>query len=264
MDAESLKTQWIEWVLVFLLSFEVLFREQEKLRQLLKTEDDFDWTLDSSVNENPLELIGGVDISFIEASNEAVACLVVLQFPNLNVVYEDYERVRLTVPYIAGFLAFREAEPFLKLVSRVQKTSFNPQVILVDGNGILHPRQFGSASHLGVISDYPTIGVAKSLYCIDGLDEHFIKQQIRNQQFTVNPQEPFLGKTMPLIGTKSEVLGVALYGHGHSRTRNPVYISIGHRVSLESSVELVKRCCLFRIPEPIRQADLKSRALIRL
>lgn len=68
---------------------------------------------------------------------------------------------------------------------------------------------------------------------------------------------------MSLIGQGGDVLGVALYGHGQSKTRNPVYISIGHRMSLESSVNVVKHCCLFRIPEPIRQADLKSRSLIR-
>lgn len=68
---------------------------------------------------------------------------------------------------------------------------------------------------------------------------------------------------MSLIGQGGNVLGVALFGHGQSRTRNPVYVSIGHRMSLESSVDLVRRCCLFRIPEPIRQADLKSRSLIR-
>lgn len=70
------------------------------------------------------------------------------------------------------------------------------QVILVDGNGILHPRRFGSASHLGVISGYPTIGVAKSLHCIDGLNEHSIKQQIRNQHLIPNPQDPFPGRPL--------------------------------------------------------------------
>lgn len=75
-----------------------------------------------------MRLVGGVDISFIEADNVAIACLVVLQFPELNVVYEDYEKVTLTVPYIAGFLAFRESVPFLQLISRVRETEFNPQV----------------------------------------------------------------------------------------------------------------------------------------
>ena len=164
--------------------------------------------------------------------------------------------VELTLPYIPGFLAFREA-PFLKdrldLV-RKNRPHLIPQVIMVDGNGILHTRGFGLASHLGVMSDIPTIGVAKKLFSVDGL--HKDSQHMADIKSLKRP-----GDSFPLIGLSGKTWGVAL--KGANRVVNPIYVSAGHKISLSTAEELVFNCSRSRIPEPVRQADLRSRDYLR-
>ncbi|XP_031454798.1 endonuclease V isoform X3 [Phasianus colchicus] len=128
------------------------------------------------------------------------------------------------------------------------------QVLLVDGNGLLHQRGFGVACHLGVLTDLPCVGVAKNLLHVDGLvKDELHKEQIRSLQKK--------GDTFPLMGTSGAVLGMALRGCNNSS--KPLYVSVGHRICLETAVHLVKSCCKYRIPEPIRQADIRSRAYIQ-
>ncbi|KFZ67184.1 Endonuclease V, partial [Podiceps cristatus] len=177
-----------------------------------------------------LERVGGVDLSYIKGDDtSACASLVVLSYPALEVLYEDCRMVAVSAPYVAGFLAFREV-PFL--------------VLLVDGNGLLHPRGFGVACHLGVLTDLPCVGVAKNLLQVDGLvRDELHKEQIRSLQRE--------GDTFPLMGASGRVLGMVLRSYNNST--KPLYISVGHRVCLETAVRLVKACCRYRIPEPIRQ-----------
>ncbi|KAM6376942.1 endonuclease V isoform 3-T3 [Pluvialis apricaria] len=128
------------------------------------------------------------------------------------------------------------------------------EVLLVDGNGLLHPRGFGVACHLGVLTDLPCIGVAKNLLQVDGLArDELHREQIRSLQRE--------GDTFPLTGTSGRARGMVLRSHNNSS--KPLYISVGHRVCLETAVRLVKSCCRYRIPEPIRQADIRSREYIR-
>ncbi|XP_062447582.1 endonuclease V isoform X5 [Rhea pennata] len=128
------------------------------------------------------------------------------------------------------------------------------EVLLVDGNGLLHHRGFGVACHLGVLTDLPCIGVAKNLLQVDGLArDELHREQIRSLQME--------GDAFPLTGTSGKVLGMVLRSCNNSS--KPLYISVGHRVCLETAVHLVKSCCRYRIPEPIRQADIRSREYIR-
>jgi len=126
---------------------------------------------------------------------------------------------------------------------------------MVDGNGILHPRGFGLASHLGVLADIPTIGVGKNLHHVDGLTN----LEVRNVVAKSNLQA---GDVVPLIGSTGQVWGAAL--HSHEGCQKPIFISIGHRISLDTAVAVVRCCCLHRVPEPVRQADLRSRDRLRL
>lgn len=129
-----------------------------------------------------------------------------------------------------------------------------PQVLLVDGNGVLHQRGFGVACHLGVLTDLPCIGVAKKLLQVDGLENNSLhKEKIVLLQAG--------GDMFPLMGNSGTVLGMAL--KSHDRSTKPLYVSVGHRISLEVAVRLTHHCCRFRIPEPIRQADIRSREYIR-
>ncbi len=161
--------------------------------------------------------------------------MVILEYPELRAVEVKVVSGRLSFPYIPGLLSFRESPLTLTACGEL---NLSPDLIIVDGQGILHPRRFGLASHLGLLLDTPTIGCAKSLLC----GEH---------------QEPGLepGNYAEVVD-KGAVIGAAL------RTRegtSPVYVSIGHKIDLESAIYWVRRCCRgFRVPEPTRLAHLAA------
>ncbi|XP_054448890.1 endonuclease V isoform X2 [Pteronotus mesoamericanus] len=128
------------------------------------------------------------------------------------------------------------------------------EVLFVDGNGVLHHRGFGVACHLGVLTDLPCVGVAKKLLQVDGLENDALhKAKIRLLRAG--------GDAFPLTGGSGSVLGMAL--RSHDQSTKPLYVSVGHRMSLEAAVRLTRSCCRFRIPEPVRQADIRSRDHIR-
>jgi deoxyinosine 3'endonuclease (endonuclease V) len=198
-----------------------------------------------------IKLIGGVDISFQkEDPDQCCAFLTIMDFKTLEIVWEAHLLVRLTLPYESGFLAFREVPHYLTLLERLrtERPEFIPQVILVDGFGILHVRGCGSASQLGVLSGIPTIGVGKTLVAIDELEERKVRKEVELAK-SVGLD------TLPLVGSSGIVHGMAVAFH----SRRPIYISIGTGVSLETAVDIVKRVSLFRVPEPIRRADLESK-----
>lgn len=178
-------------------------------------------------------LIAGMDISAPKADGLARAAVVILKYPELRVAEVKVVSGRLSFPYIAGLLSFREAPLTLAACERLK---FSPDLIIVDGQGILHPRRFGLASHLGLLLDTPTIGCAKSRLC----GEH-------------QAPGPEPGDYAEVVDG-GEVIGVAL------RTRigvSPVYVSIGHRIDLEDAIYWVMQCCRgFRVPEATRLAHL--------
>ncbi|MFC1907676.1 deoxyribonuclease V [Chloroflexota bacterium] len=186
--------------------------------------------------------IAGVDIS-APRTGVATAAVVVLSYPELELVETRVVSDRLNIPYIPGLLSFRESPLIL---SACQLLSITPDLVLVDGQGVAHPRRIGLASHLGLLLDVPTIGCAKSRLC----GEH-----------DVPGSEP--GSYTDLLDG-DEVIGAVL------RTRSgvkPIYVSVGHKIDLESAIHWVLECCRgFRLPEPTRLAhlaaggNLKSRA----
>ncbi|KAI3703366.1 hypothetical protein L1987_73385 [Smallanthus sonchifolius] len=207
---------------------------QDSLKKKLVTVDDYTWKLGEAEEEESsgvelLKYIGGVDISFSK-DNPSVACgtLVVLDFKTLDVVYEDSSIVKIDVP---GFLAFREAPIFLELLKKMQDCShpFYPQLLMIDGNGILHPREF-------VISF--------KLHHVDGLTNSRVRELLE-------AEENFNVDCISLVGDSGKNLGAAI--HSSKGSFKPIFVSVGHRVSLASAVEVVKRTCKYRVPEPIRQ-----------
>ncbi|XP_056361668.1 endonuclease V isoform X3 [Oenanthe melanoleuca] len=226
-----------------------------RLKASVVEQDTEQWQKDPHFSG--LQRVGGVDLSYVKGDeSRACASLVVLSFPALEVLYQDCRMVAVTAPYVAGFLAFREVPVLLQAVQRLQQEEpqLQPQVLLVDGNGLLHPRGFGTACHLGVLTDLPCIGVAKNLLHVDGLvRDELHREQVRSLQRS--------GETFPLTGTSGKVLGMVL--RSCSSSSRPLYVSVGHRVSLGTAVRLVRACCRFRIPEPIRQADIRSREYLR-
>lgn len=185
--------------------------------------------------------IAGVDISVSKAKGVATGAVVVLSYPELRIVEVKVVSGKLDFPYIPGLLSFRESSLTLEAFEQL---NIIPDVILVDGQGIAHPRRLGLASHLGLFLDTPTIGCAKSLLCGQG-------------------KEPGVatGSYAEIIDGR-EVIGAAL------RTRpgvRPVYVSIGHKVDLETAIYWVMMCCRgYRLPEPARLAHLAAGGNLKL
>jgi deoxyribonuclease V len=179
-----------------------------------------------------VRFVAGVDVGFEGEDNRtARAAVVVLKFPELTPVDYAIARLPVTFPYVPGLLAFREIPVVLKAL---EKLGTEPDVMIVDGHGRAHPRRLGIASHLGVLLDRATIGCAKSILC-GKADEP------KNQ----------VGAWTPLLD-RGEQIGAAV------RTRvgtMPVYVSIGHRISLARARELALECCKgYRLPETTRYA----------
>ena len=236
--------------------------EQDAIAKKVSTDDNtagfaMPWE-DAAVVKKPiLSLVGGVDISFVKDTSLAVASLVVLNFPSMTVRRHLIHHCEMKLPYMPGFLAFREVAPLQFLMDKFRKDFPEdvPQIIFVDGNGVLHPRHCGLASHFGVVCDVPCVGSAKKLLSVDGLSRDSIKAQFAAMS---KDQKKEL---LPLKGTSGHIWGYAALT-GNSSTQ-PIYISTGHRISPLSAAKLVQVMCPNRVPEPIRQADLQSREYLR-
>lgn len=179
--------------------------------------------------------IAGVDISAEKVQGMATGAVVVLEYPELRLVETQVAQGRPSFPYVPGLLSFRESPLTL---AACEKLSITPDLILVDGQGIAHPRRLGLASHLGLLLNTPTIGCAKSLLC----GQH---------------EEPgFDTGSYTEVVDKGETIGVAL------RTKagmKPIYVSIGHKVDLQAAIYWVMNCCRgYRLPEPTRLAHLAA------
>ena len=182
--------------------------------------------------------VAGVDMAINENNGMARAAVVLLTYPALQVVEQHIYEEPVRMPYIPGLLSFREAPCVLGAFSQLRQL---PDLVMVDGAGIAHPRRIGIASHLGLWLDLPTIGCAKSI-----LTGTYNKAALSEQT----------GSWVPIVYRK-EVIGAAV----RTRTRvNPMIISLGHRISLETSIHYVLACCRgYRLPEPTRQADKLSK-----
>jgi deoxyribonuclease V len=195
---------------------------QESLRERVELEDRF----------GDIRYVAGADLAFDPATEVAFAGVIVYRFPNLEEVERRMARRKLRFPYVPGLLSFRECPILLAAFARLKT---EPDLVLIDGHGRAHPRRFGIACHIGILFDKPTIGCAKSRL----VGEH---------------QDPDkrAGSTSPLM-LEGERLGVVLRTRDNVR---PIYVTTGHRVSLDTAVGLVKQCLdRFRIPKPTREAD---------
>jgi deoxyribonuclease V len=181
---------------------------------------------------SPLQTLAGVDVGFEDGYRLTRAAVVVLSFPELRVLESAIATVPTSFPYVPGFLSFREIPAILEALKQI---SIQPDLIFCDGQGYAHPCRLGIASHLGVLIDQPTIGVAKSrLVGIYG--EIPLKK----------------GEWTPLVD-QGETIGAVL----RSRNRvKPLFVSIGHRISLTTAIDWVLRSLTqYRLPEPTRLAD---------
>ena len=178
-----------------------------------------------------VDYVAGVDVAYLEGTS--VCAVAVLDASTLSQVEVQVAHVKTCFPYVPTLLSFREIPP---AYSAIKKLHSKPDVFLVDGQGFAHPYGLGFASHLGLILDKPTIGVAKSLLCGK------VEQNVE-------------GGWAPLM-YKGEVIGAEVVT---KKGTKPVYVSVGHRVSLKRATEIVLECTgKYRLPEPIRRAHITA------
>lgn len=175
--------------------------------------------------------MAGADCAFSPDGRTIWAGIAVVGFPTLEPVAAAWARGRVTFPYVPGYLSFREGPVFVRAARRLQ---IRPDLWLFDGQGVAHPRGLGLAAHLGVLLDRPSVGCAKSR--LVGVHREPGRRR---------------GQWSPLM-LDGKRIGAVL------RTRDgvrPLYVSVGHRISLGAALRWVLACCTYRVPEPIRLAE---------
>lgn len=178
----------------------------------------------------PIRILAAGDVSYDSGGEFHFGAFLLFRFPDLTPLGKAWAMEKITFPYIPGLLTFREAPVLLKAFSQLSQ---GPDLLLLDGQGIAHPRCLGIAAHLGVLLNLPAIGCAKSLLCGE-YDEP------GSQKGSITP-----------LKNNGETVGMAV------RTRTgikPVFVSPGHKMDLETSVKVILAMCpTYRIPEPLRQ-----------
>ncbi len=183
------------------------------------------------------KLVGGVDVSYTPDC-PAIAAYALVDAESGDLLWSTTVQQPVTFPYITSFLSYRELPLYAELLEKVDKARKLPDVLMVDGSGILHPRGTGSATHLGIAADIPTIGVAKKLLC-GTLD----KELTYNQQCNIMWEQ--------------KKVGIAITSH---RSRKPLFVSPGHRMSVVNAGRIAKAMIdKWRLPTPIYWADRLSR-----
>ncbi|OCG01703.1 deoxyribonuclease V [Gilliamella sp. wkB308] len=205
------------------INLEQLKLTQQQLAEQVNLTDDFNTSI---------TLVGGTDVGFEDEGKITRAAIVILTYPDFDVVEYHVARLKTEFPYIPGYLSFRE---YPALLSAWEQVEHKPDLLLVDGQGVAHPRRLGIASHLGLLLDMPTIGVAKKRLC----GHH-------------NPLPKVAGQVTPLTD-KQQQIGWVLQSKNNC---NPLFISSGHRISQDSALKWVNLCLRgYRLPEPTRWAD---------
>jgi len=195
-----------------MIDFNKLKDEQIKLAKKVVLKDSFE----------KIELIGGVDCAYNH--EDVIAAIVVCDYKAMQTQEKVFAVVKAKVPYLQGFLAYREGPSISEAYANLQN---KPDVMLFDGNGILHPRRLGIASHIGVLLDISSIGIAK----------HLLIGEVKDN----------------VVYVDKEARAKSIATRENSK---PVYISPGHKINLKTSVEIVKNCIRFphKLPEPLHLA----------
>jgi deoxyribonuclease V len=193
-----------------------LRHEQETLSKQVQCRDSFDG----------ITTVAGFDVAYPDNEfEECCGACVVMNYKTGEIQEEQTVFTTTEFPYIPTYLSFRELPVIQSLYRKLHK---EPSLLMIDGNGVLHPSGLGLASHVGVSLDVPSIGVAKSL----------LQGKIKDKYVEI----------------KREVRGQTVYAT--SKVKNPVYVSLGHRVSLPTAVRIVSNMSTYKIPEPLRQAHM--------
>lgn len=217
-------------------------------------EDDLEVDLDPATRADPLAataageapIVAGVDQSFLD-DDRGLSAIVAMQAG--EVIDRVHAVTDLEIPYIPGLLAFREGGPILAALAEL---SVEPDLLLFDGSGRIHFRQAGIATHIGVVCDVPSVGVAKSLLC--GRP----REELESEDLPAGARVPIeAGERVD--APEGTLLGYAVQTRQYdspNRHINPLYVSPGHRVGPETAADVVlELATTYKLPEPIRLAD---------
>lgn len=190
-------------------------------------------SLTPSFQIEDVKTIAGVDVHFFE--DNSLAAIVVMSFPQLEVLEQEIAIVKTSFPYIPGLLAFREAPPIIECAKKLRT---EPDILLLDGQGIAHPRRFGIACHVGLLYDRPSIGVAKSWLLGT------------RQGYPPLPPIPKEKGGIAYLSDGKDTVAIALRS---AEGKPPIFISPGHKIDLETSLEIVKATIKEnqRLPTPL-------------
>jgi len=202
---------------------------QEEIARKVILQDQFD---------TPIEFLGGIDTAYF--NNIAVTACVILDFSSLKLMEEKFITSNVNFPYISGYFVFREGPAILEILSEMITL---PTILMINSHGLAHPALAGCASHIGVIANLPTIGVAQNLLC-----------------GTFESEPSLIGDWVPLY-YQNEMVGAYFLSQKKNR---PVIISPGHRITLESAIEIVKKSIRgHKFPEPIYLAHELAKRMVR-
>jgi len=200
-------------------------------QEAIKIQKDLKSNISLKKSFSKIDKIAGADVSYCK--NKMIAGIVILKFPQLEIIEKKSSISSVNFPYIPGLLTFREGPSLLAVFRKIKN---EPDVILFDGQGIAHPRRMGIATHLGLFLDKPTIGCAKS--------------RLSGEYTSVGEEKG----DYALLKEGEEVLGAVL------RTRRevkPIFVSPGHKIDLHNSIEIVLKCTdKYKLPIPVREAHL--------
>lgn len=214
---------------------EKFLQQQNELRGRINTEDDFD------VNE--IRLIAGVDLAYWKNENDeemAVCCIVVIDYNTHQIIEKKHYSGKIEVPYMPGFLAFRELPLVQKTVEFLEN---EPDIYMFDGNGYLHPRNMGIATHASFYLNKPTIGVAKTYFRVDKKTDYIEPEKTAGSFTDIIINEQVYGR---VLRTQSDV--------------KPVFVSVGNNISLDTATKITMSLVEkeSHIPIPTRYADLET------
>lgn len=240
---------------------------QRRRNHTLKESEELRLKVEQASRSKPL-YVGGLDLS-PTADDRHYICGYSIYAISGNKsdaykVYSDTMECRIDFPYIPGYLGFREAQGMVAIVEKQlnSRPDIKVDILLVDGNGILHPVGFGSACHVGVLLDIPTVGVAKKMHFFDAILRNdalhrFIREQISSLDRS--------GQVCQFAPIKERDEKSAILLPNAKFSGEPVFVSQGHAISLETALQVVKMTILHdrrKLPEPLFQADLQSRLLV--